>query len=184
MPSSPTHRCRLTHWLEQTHVRVCTAGSDRMVPTQPKHRHADRQCANGETEVGWRRRGANRTGVGKKTEQMGESTDDWWLKVREKTTERQRKKGGQRWVMKRWRDFLWTTKQLWIKSLILLELICAQTPASSSPVSENKTRRHFLSLLLWLYADHTLTSWHRNRILRAAVTQLFRSPEGEFSRAV
>lgn len=39
-----------------THVSArvlsCTAGSDRMAPTQPKHRHADRQSADGETEVG------------------------------------------------------------------------------------------------------------------------------------
>lgn len=34
------------------HKHTHTAGFDRIAPTQAKHRHADRQAANRETEVG------------------------------------------------------------------------------------------------------------------------------------
>ena len=41
-----------THMHAHTHTHTdTTAGFDRIAPTQPKHRHADRQAANRETEV-------------------------------------------------------------------------------------------------------------------------------------
>lgn len=55
-PLSAMRRCGLTRRNKHTcaYMHPCTAGSDRMAPTQPKHRHADSECANRDTEVGWR----------------------------------------------------------------------------------------------------------------------------------
>lgn len=64
-----------------------------MEPTQPKHRHANRQSANGETEVGQGRGVHIQDRDGEEEPADGGVNDDWWLKVREKTTEWQGKKG-------------------------------------------------------------------------------------------
>lgn len=77
-----------TTQMQADNTRVHTHAQQVLTGWRPHSQNTDMQISNVQTErQRWDKdRGAHRTGMGKKSEQMGEWRDDWWLK-------RERKQG-------------------------------------------------------------------------------------------